>query len=134
MPNARVKLGETPEHSRVRYNAEMAAYRRLRKEQGRPIKDSVYVYAADKRAALFRKYGLTPAQADTLLEAQSGGCAICQTPLTLDNRGKQEHSAIDHCHTTGRVRGVLCMHCNQGLGKFYDNPELLRKAANYLLP
>jgi len=39
---------------------------------------------------------------------------------------------LDHCHKTGRIRGVLCNNCNTGLGKFYDDIELLKTAINYL--
>lgn len=59
--------------------------------------------------------------------AQDGLCAICKQPLT---QGKHTH--VDHCHQTGRVRGLLCRGCNVGLGNFQDDPALLRAAADYL--
>jgi hypothetical protein len=65
---------------------------------------------------------------DAMLAAQSGGCAICGTPPSVDGRAL----AVDHCHATGLVRGLLCRACNQGLGIFADDPQRLRKAANYL--
>ncbi|QKW05629.1 endonuclease VII domain-containing protein [Streptomyces sp. NA04227] len=70
-----------------------------------------------------RKYGLSPAQLDSLIEQQQGLCCICcDAPA--------EH--VDHCHETGRVRGVLCFSCNAGLGQFKDRPDNLRRAAAYL--
>lgn len=50
-------------------------------------------------------------------------CRICKS---------LEHLILDHCHITGEVRGTLCHHCNVGLGHFKDNPEFLRRAAEYL--
>lgn len=59
---------------------------------------------------------------------QNGCCAICG-----DHQSNQARSmAVDHCHETGRVRGLLCMKCNTGIGKLGDSPELLRKAIAYL--
>jgi len=133
MPNARLK-GESEDAARIRYNAEMRAYRAQRKAQGRPLKEGTYDYASCREASLKRKYGITPEQAQALYDQQEGKCAICDKPVSLDNRDKpkSEHSAIDHCHKTGEVRGILCFHCNQGIGKFYDDPERLRKAAAYV--
>lgn len=71
-----------------------------------------------------RKYGLTLEDFDKLLAAQKGLCKICQQPM--------KPAAVDHCHSTGRVRGLLCRKCNVGLGMFRDNPSLLRSAARYL--
>ena len=56
----------------------------------------------------------------------TGKCDICTKGIT----GKDMH--LDHDHKTGVLRGWLCMHCNTGLGKFQDNPDLLRKALSYL--
>jgi hypothetical protein len=82
-----------------------------------------------RRSHLKRKYGLTPEQFDALLAAQGGVCGICRGPPT-DVRGFRPH--IDHCHRTGRVRGLLCSRCNHGLGAFGDDPERLRRAIVYL--
>lgn len=69
------------------------------------------------------KYGITLDQYAAMLEAQNGLCALCE---------QREPKHIDHCHETGRVRGLLCPSCNTALGKFDDNPALLRKAMSYL--
>lgn len=63
-----------------------------------------------------------------LLERQGNGCAICGR---TDNPGKSR-LAIDHCHKSGKIRGLLCTCCNQAIGQMKDSPELLRKAAAYL--
>ena len=54
-------------------------------------------------------------------------CALCGERFTTANP-----SVVDHCHKTGNVRGLLCMNCNQGLGKFKDNVDFLASAAMYL--
>jgi len=75
-----------------------------------------------------RVYGITQAQYDEMLEKQNGKCAICNNPDEVEDR----KLAIDHCHTTGRIRGLLCGKCNRGLGFiFKDNPDLLLKAISY---
>ena len=61
--------------------------------------------------------------------AQGGRCAICDT-TEPGSRTKRFH--VDHCHTTGKIRALLCEGCNHGLGKFHDRPDLLRGAADYL--
>lgn len=82
---------------------------------------------APKRRA--GKYGLTPEQVDELLVRQGGRCAICPT---TEPGGRYKEWAIDHCHVSGEVRGLLCHHCNTALGGFKDNPLLLQKAIGYL--
>ena len=82
-----------------------------------------------RKSYLKRTYGITPEQADDLLAAQEGRCAICGASEG-DSRGFRMH--IDHCHTTGVVRGVLCNLCNAGLGNFRDDAELMQKAIAYL--
>ena len=74
-----------------------------------------------------RRYGLTEEQFLTILKQQNCVCAICET------KPDQRTLAIDHCHETGKVRGLLCMNCNTALGKFKDDVALLQKAISYLL-
>ena len=73
------------------------------------------------------RYGLTKDQFDELFDSQGRCCAICKTK---DKGPKDWH--IDHDHVTGKVRGVLCRHCNPMLGKAKDDPDILRRAADYL--
>ena len=64
-----------------------------------------------------------------MYEKQQGRCAICGT----DEPGsKFKHFHVDHDHVTGQVRALLCSDCNTGLGKFRDDPDLLRAAATYI--
>lgn len=88
--------------------------------------------AADRRAAhigrRFSKYGITSSWLDATLEEQGGRCAICRA----DSPGSQRDWHIDHDHVTNVLRGVLCHHCNVGLGHFKDDPDLLHAAIKYL--
>lgn len=72
-------------------------------------------------------YGLVPGDYDHLLRRQGGGCAGCGT---VPEPGT--YLDVDHCHTTGRVRGVLCTPCNTGLGQLRDNPAILLSLIRYL--
>lgn len=67
---------------------------------------------------------------------QAGKCKLCDTEIQPSNDGlsnaRVRTGAIDHCHETGRVRGILCHNCNKGLGHFKDSTELLARAINYL--
>lgn len=73
------------------------------------------------------RYGITKEDYANLLEIQENKCAICRNEFT-----KTKHTHVDHCHTTGKVRGILCSSCNRGLGFFYDNIQSLKNAVNYL--
>lgn len=72
------------------------------------------------------KYGISEDVAREIVHASS--CDICGKP---QRAGKA--MCVDHCHTTGKVRGALCDMCNKGLGQFHDSVELLKKAAQYLV-
>jgi hypothetical protein len=82
---------------------------------------------ANKRYNLKQLYGITIKQFEQMLAAQDYRCAIC--PRSLKGRGTAH---VDHDHRTGRVRGILCTSCNNGLGRFQDSPATLRRAARYL--
>ena len=80
-------------------------------------------------AIMRRQYGITLAEYNAMLEKQDYKCAICGNEDEVEGR----RLAIDHCHTKGNVRGLLCGKCNRGLGLFYDNLDLLEKAKDYLI-
>jgi hypothetical protein len=71
------------------------------------------------------EYGVSPEQFDLLLKNQENLCAICK--IAIDHT-----SHLDHCHNTGKVRGVLCPNCNKGLGLFSDDIHKLYSAIKYL--
>lgn len=80
------------------------------------------------------KHGLTPEMYWEMLDTQGGGCALCGTTDPGRAGGSSERVfAVDHCHGTGRVRGLLCHNCNRALGLFRDNAEVLRRAAEYVV-
>ncbi|WP_078869170.1 endonuclease VII domain-containing protein [Streptomyces sp. NRRL B-1347] len=70
-----------------------------------------------------RKYGLTMEERDEMIAEQKWLCVICL---------KAPPAHVDHCHETGRVRGVLCFNCNSAIGKLGDDPDALRRAISYL--
>jgi hypothetical protein len=81
-----------------------------------------------KNTQLLLKYGISLDQWNEMFDAQGRVCAICSTDTPASKKGW----ATDHCHTTGRIRGILCSHCNVMLGMSCDNPATLIKAAAYL--
>lgn len=76
-----------------------------------------------KNEKKFRGHSITKEEYDALHEKQQGRCWICEEESRL---------VIDHCHTEGHVRGLLCGHCNSGLGFFRDRVALLNRASEYL--
>lgn len=77
---------------------------------------------------LKKQYGITPEDYDAMYEAQKGCCAICFTHQVSMNYRLH----VDHCHKTGKVRGLLCKNCNLALGNFQDSVKLLARAIEYL--
>ncbi|MFD8914437.1 endonuclease VII domain-containing protein [Streptomyces sp. NPDC059575] len=77
----------------------------------------------NEESRLKRQYGLTSAERDAMIASQRGLCVICLNAPAAH---------VDHCHKTGRVRGVLCFNCNSGLGLLRDDPDAARRAAAYL--
>jgi hypothetical protein len=75
------------------------------------------------------------AEYNALLREQGGVCAVCgkDEPNAHGRTGKQFRLAVDHCHQTGAVRGLLCQKCNRAIGLLGDDPALMRKAISYLL-
>jgi hypothetical protein len=120
-------------NNRDRKNAHERKRRAERGEQVRAYHREYYrknrtVFAATGwRNHLRKKYGLTLEQYDALFENQGSRCAICACTEPRGNKW-----VVDHCHDTGKVRGITCNSCNTGMGGFADTAALLRKAADYL--
>lgn len=74
------------------------------------------------------KYGLTKEEYDKLLEEQKNCCAICDRHVLECSQPLY----VDHCHDTGKIRGLLCAGCNGGIGLMNDDVEVVRKAVKYL--
>jgi hypothetical protein len=98
---------------------------KFRKERGYDYKRYWKNPVAERERHLVRKYGVTLNTYDRMFADQNGRCAIC---------GKTQARAfdVDHCHATGKVRGLLCTSCNRVLGHANDAPETLERAAQYL--
>lgn len=82
-----------------------------------------------RNSDLRRHFGMEPDQYHDLLDQQGGVCAICSQPETRKGR---RYLAVDHCHTTGKIRGLLCANCNCAIGHFKDSTEILNNAIKYL--
>ena len=89
-------------------------------------------YCPDKQASrnLQTKFGITLEDYDRMLEDQGGCCKVCGAD---EPGGGKSRFSVDHNHSTGKVRGLLCNGCNTGLGLLQDSPEVLAKALTYLL-
>jgi len=124
------------EHTKLRYRARRAAQpEELRAEwransAGHKMRNAGRYAEYARNIQLRNKFGITLDDFDSLLRDQDGKCAIC---LRADS-GRRDHKnlSVDHCHTTGIIRGLLCDPCNKGIGHFWDRPDLLDAAASYL--
>ena len=76
------------------------------------------------------RYNFSLAESEALLKSQGYCCAICS--IHFDNKSHKTKPFIDHCHATGKVRGLLCNNCNFSLGGFKDNEDNLLAAIQYL--
>jgi hypothetical protein len=115
--------GRIREQERLRY-AKSPAAKKAAAEQYRAL------HPEWKIISRLRKYGLTPAALEEMRAAQGNACAICARPF--DDSKRRFRLSIDHDHTTGAVRALLCQSCNSILGYAYDSPATLRTAVTYL--
>lgn len=83
---------------------------------------------------LKRRYNVTPAEIYAIYKKQEGKCAICEAKGDIWELGFKTKApfCIDHDHKSGKVRGLLCSHCNKGLGMFRDNRKTMVNAIKYL--
>lgn len=85
-----------------------------------------------KNYELNKSYGINLDDYNTLFSNQNGKCKICDRHLDEVNGGKKKYLCVDHCHASGKIRGLLCDKCNRGIGLFNDDKTLLLKAVQYL--
>lgn len=99
----------------------------IKKDRGRYYhrRPKQRLYAKNRYLRL--KYGITAEVVEAILHGQCGNCAICKRQL-----GGKNGMHIDHCHATGKLRGLLCYRCNPGIGQFEDSPERLEATAAYI--
>lgn len=105
-------------------NKEKAQASVLKWRRANPEKQAVI----SRRANMSHRYGITTEQRDERFEAQGSCCAICSTT----EPGTKAGWHVDHNHTTGDVRGILCHGCNVGLGCFKEDPDAIQRAIDYL--
>ena len=86
---------------------------------------------AYRNAELQRRYGITQTDYEVMIAEQNNKCAICNT-TEPGGRHNSGYFVVDHCHTTGKVRKLLCHNCNTALGLVGDNVDTLHKMINYL--
>jgi hypothetical protein len=113
-------------YKRQRY-AEDPAVRKAHSEKGK-------AWRAKNREAirvkkLLDNYGISLETYQALLARSDGRCEVCRKP---QQGPRAKHLFIDHDHETGEIRGLLCHHCNMGLGCFRDSQELMQSAIQYL--
>lgn len=105
-------------------------YKDKRKEYQKQYRDS-HDFSEYKKewyqSKRFDKYGITKQVFEVMLNAQKHACAICLTPFA-----EQLRPHVDHDHVTKAVRGLLCLHCNTGIGQLRDSPKLVYRALCYL--
>lgn len=141
--------GEWPER-RVRYKngnpqdcrfANLTLYNGIGGEYDHKTREGKIAYLRAYRAAsprleksrwLRAKFDLSLDDYEKMLAAQDGVCAICKQPETHKRNGKVKALAVDHNHSTGEVRGLLCSDCNTAIGKLREDPEILMSAVRYL--
>lgn len=93
--------------------------------QRRKDNDPDFLKVRYRERGLKSNYNLDLSSYNSLLESQQGKCAICK-------KGSDKHLFVDHCHKTGKIRGLLCQHCNTLLGMAFDDVDILLGAVAYL--
>lgn len=89
-----------------------------------------------KRNSRYKRiYGITLADFDRMVEEQGGRCALCDGPPCASRfkRSTEARFHVDHCHKTGKVRALLCYKCNAGIALLNDDPNLMKRAAIYVV-
>lgn len=112
------------------YNAKVSEYRATKRRIDPEFRENEI--RKNKQAKL-KTYGLTLEDFARMLEDQGGVCAICHEPPNIKRMARIKDLSVDHDHETGKVRALLCYHCNAALGHLRDSPQRVYNALRYLL-
>lgn len=85
-----------------------------------------------RKHTLKKKYGITLEEYDYLFSLQAGVCAICLLPETMKNQHGLKKMAVDHDHATGRIRSLLCGHCNLAVGNVREDVKIVERLMEYI--
>jgi DNA repair exonuclease SbcCD ATPase subunit len=113
-------------------NKQMTKYRIANRDKLNEIAKSKRTPEKNKKYAIKSTYGLTLEQYNSMLNQTGGKCPICDVEFKRKGDGGGKHPCVDHCHKTGKVRGIICSKCNAGIGNLNDNIQRIRKAADWL--
>lgn len=127
---ARMKAYRQSERGKEVYKKARQKIRQTEKfrEYRRAYKSTDKAKEVRRNQLLKKNFGITLEEYNKMFAEQNGVCAICHKHVESDIRAL----AVDHCHTTGVIRGLLCRFCNQAIGHFKDSEELLQNAIIYL--
>jgi len=121
------KLNNLKEKQKIHYNKNKDIILQKGKEY---IKSNPNV---SKRAELKHRFGITLETFVQMVQEHNNLCAICEEPeIGKHQKGTPRDLSVDHCHSTGKIRGLLCQKCNKGLGYFKDDINFLLNAIEYL--
>ena len=98
------------------------------------LKDKLKAREPKRKAAMLnsrrlRTFGISSMDYAKMFEEQNGVCFICSKP---QRKKVHKHLFVDHCHTTNKVRALLCNNCNTGIGMFEENIQTMKDAISYL--
>jgi len=124
----RANQSEAGKASKRKHKASIQNYRAIESKRWRDA-DPERAKDRNRRTNYRVKYGMELEEVEKMFEAQNYCCAICHKPTKL---GGKLNAKVDHCHSTGKVRGILCHACNIGIGFLEDNILVLESAIAYL--
>ena len=113
-------------YKRAKFCRNIPLDKRLKRKHKHPGEFGSFEYHKSQR--LKATYNIDLTDFNEMVKDQEGKCIICEK----HQRDMKTSICVDHCHTTGHIRGLLCRECNTGLGLFKDNSLLLQRAAIYL--
>ena len=107
-------------------------YREANREKAKEYATTYHHSDKGRNYRYLYAYNITLEEYNRMLEEQNNVCKICLQPEQMLHKGKAKRLCVDHDHNTSKVRGLLCQRCNTTLGRYEDNPELMKNLISYL--